>query len=300
MIIFTILWLLFVVAAVFFYQGLRRIPAEPPHMGIRTIWGRRQSGAETEGWHFYPLYPWWHGVILVNMTEKNQDLVPQDVRTSGDMADIEIQVSLTWAPDPDRLIKYRNSGGEAGVSDILEDIVTDAVRGFAADPTRMPNTWEEAVKMQREFLFEIVEAILERTGVAFSNIETVATELKRGNGKLHLEYLGIILIRVNVTRVQPKGKLAEAAEREAVEKRERLAEIVELTHFRERIAELIKAPPDGPGLSPEQAIEVFQTERGKVSKTIEEKKFSVPAETRKMLLEIAREIAKSFGKGEKT
>ncbi|MEK7635826.1 MAG: SPFH domain-containing protein [Patescibacteria group bacterium] len=287
----------------FFLQGLRRIPADPPSRAVVTRFGRRTGYVKNEGWRFFPIYPWWGGYILVDMTKKNQDLTPREVRTAQDMAEIEVTVSLTWRPDCDfnpitsqsYLIEYLNSGGESGIKDILEDIVEEAVREFAADPNREPNTWEDAVKMKREFLAEIVAAILGRvpTQTPIDELNTIVIQLRRGNGTLKLETLGIVLNRVNVTSIRPKGKLAEAAEKQAIEKRERLAEVIELNHVGERINALKQL-----GFSNEQALEIIQTERGKVKKEISESKWNVSQETRAMIEKIGPEIvAKILGRG---
>ncbi len=262
--------LIFLVGA-FILQGLRRIPADPPSRAVVTRFGQRTGCIKNEGWRFFPIYPWFYGYILVDMTKKNQDLTPKEVRTAQDMAEIEVTVSLTWRPDADfnsttnqsYLLEYLNSGGEAGVKNILEDIVEEAVREFAADPNREPNTWEDAIKMKRQFLAEIVATILGRVPAqtSIADINEMVIQLRRGNGQLRLETLGIVLSRVNVTSIKPKGKLAEAAEKEAVEKREQKAEIVELTHVASRINALKEL-----GFSNEQALEVIQTERGKVKK----------------------------------
>ncbi|MEK7634674.1 MAG: SPFH domain-containing protein [Patescibacteria group bacterium] len=277
----------------FFLQGLRRVPADPPHKGVRTIWGERTTEKIDEGWNFFPIYPYWHGVVLVDMTKKNQDLLPNEIRTAEDMAEIEVAISLTWKPDEKNLIEYLNSGGESGIKNILKDIVEEAVREFAADTSRKPNTWEDAITMKKEFLAEIVAVILGKNPpISEDEINKIVLELRRGNGKLQLETLGVILNRVNVTSIKPKGKLAEAAQKEAIEKREKKAETVELNHLAERIEALKKL-----GFSNEQALEIVQTERGKISKTISESKWNVSPETRAMIEKIGLDlVAKILGR----
>lgn len=279
--------LLFFGFGAFVLQGLRKIPADPPHYAVLTMFGKRTSMTKKEGWHFFPLYPWFMGYILVNMTKKNQDLAPNDVRTATDMAEIEIAVSLTWQPDADYLIEYLNSGEESGVKKIIADVVEEAVREFAADPGREPYTWEQAVKMRTDFLAEIVLKIMGKDPSSTTPDERkgVAMELGRGNGKLKIQTLGIVLNRVNVTSIKPKGELAKAAEKEATERREQKAEKVELEHIAERIEALKKL-----GFSNEQALEIIQTERGKVTKNITETKWNVSQETRDMIEKIGPEM----------
>lgn len=275
--------ILFFLAGAFFLQALRKIPADPPHKAILTIFGERTKIVKNEGWNFFWLYPWWYGYVLVNMEKKNQDLTPEEVRTAQDMAEIQVKVSLTWRPDPDNLIEYLNSGGENGVKSIIADVVTEAVREFAADPNRHPNTWEDAIKMRKEFLAEIVISILGKDPgqTPQTEIDEIVKELRRGNGTMEMETLGIILNRVNVTEIKPLGELAKAAEMMAKEERDRKGEIVELNHVAERIEAFKKL-----GFLNEQALEIIQTERGKVSKSITESKWNVSAETRAMIEKI--------------
>ncbi len=285
---------IFLVGA-FFLQGLRRIPAEPPHKAVVTILGKRTGAVKNEGWRFFPLFPWWYGYINIDITKKNQDLIPREVRTSDDMAEIEVAVSLTWQPDAtinqqteqSYLIEYLNSGGENGVKNIFEDVVEEAVRELAANPHERPFTWEEAVKMKEVFLARIVASILGReiSDIPEGELKEIARDLRRGNGKLKLETLGIILSRLNVTSIRPKGKLAEAAEMMAKEERDRKAEVVELNHVAERINALKTL-----GFSNEQALEVIQTERGKVKKEIKESKWNISPETRAMIEKIGPEL----------
>ena len=223
--------LLLAVAAIVVAQGLRRVPADPPHKAVVTRFGKRTGEVKDEGWGWFFLYPWVTGAILVDMTRKNQDLAPQGVRTAQDMAEIEVVVSLTWQPDHTNLREYLNSGGEPRVRSILEAVVEEAVREFAADPNRRPNTWEDAIKMRREFIAEIVLAILGKgstSSIPPEEVGETTQELRRGDGKLRLETLGIVLNRVNITSIQPKGGLAKAAELEAKEMRERKGEVVEV------------------------------------------------------------------------
>lgn len=284
----TIAGVLFFLAGALFLQALRKIPADPPHKGVRTIWGKRKEDSiEDEGWGLFPLFPWWHGYVLVNMEKKNQDLTPEEVRTAQDMAEIQVKVSLTWRPAPNNLLEYLNSGGENGVKSIIADVVTEAVREFAADPSREPNTWEDAIKMRKEFLAEIVLSILGKDPgqTPQDEIDEIIRELRRGNGTMEMETLGIILNRVNITEIKPRGKLAEAAEMMAKEERDRKGEEVELKHVATQITKLKEL-----GFSNEQALEIIQTERGKVTKEIKESKWNVSQETRAMIEKIGPEI----------
>ena len=56
-------------------QGLRNIPADPPHIGLRTWFGSREHGTVVkEGYHFFLFYPYVSGVILIPVRNVNYDL----------------------------------------------------------------------------------------------------------------------------------------------------------------------------------------------------------------------------------
>jgi len=267
--IFTFLF--FVILGVVL-QGLRKIPAEPPTKAVVTRLGQRTGGVKKEGWRFFLFYPFLNGYIPVNVEKKNFDFEPHDVRTP-DMAEIEMKVHVTFSPDSSsgtQLIAYLNSGGEDGVKDILEDIIMESVREFAVNPDHEPKNWEMAVKMDKHFLAEIVASML---GIDHKNPENsqmmadVTRELRRGNGNMKLETLGIIIHRVNVVSIRPKGELAKNAEKVANEVKEREAEMIELEHIREQVKRMVAEL----GIKPEKALEIIQTERNKVIKTIEER-----------------------------
>ena len=153
-------------------QGLRQIPADPPHKAVVTKWGKRQTilidkGGEKrevslvkdEGWRFFPIYPYWYGYIKVNVAKKNPDFEFQIVMTP-DMGSIKIPPSITYIPDPENLIEYLNSGGEEGVDDILGDIVSQKLREWAIAEEEGPQTWEEVMKARDEAILLLAKAIL--------------------------------------------------------------------------------------------------------------------------------------------
>lgn len=283
--------IVFGIIAAIILQGIRNIPAEPPHKGVVTRFGERTGKVIKEGWHWFFLYPWWSGVVLIDMTAKNQDFVPGDVRTAEDMAELEVKASLTFKPDPDNLINYLNFGGEKGIKDVMDDVIPEAIRELAANPDKKPNTWEDAVKMKPVFLAEIVATVIGKDLATMppDELNKLARDLRRGNGSIQLETLGIIISRLNVTDVNPKGELAKAAEQEAVEKRQKKAEEVEIGNVIARIKELM-AP--SLGYSKEQALEVVQTERKKVIKEIKEHKISVSSETADVLKGLVTSVFK--------
>lgn len=209
----------------FMLQALRNIPAQPPHKGILTVFGERKEVIKNEGWRFFPLYPWWHGFIKVNVTKVNQDLTPEDIRTP-DLAELSIPVSLTWTPDktvPKNLIEFLNSGGVDGVKEILDDVVAERLRIWAIALTEGPQSWEEAIRAQDEAIEVLIEQI---TGQELPHDKIKL--IRQGNGLQSIPSLGIVLNRLNVGQIKPMGELAKAAESKVKEEQERRGETYEV------------------------------------------------------------------------
>lgn len=128
-------------------NGLRKIPASPPHKAILVLFGRRLEVVINEGWNFFPGYPFVFSFILVKVEKVNYDLEPQEVRTP-DNALLSIKASITWIPGiedrPKSYIDYLNSGGEDGVRKIIHDVIEDRIKTWARSNKEGPATWEEA------------------------------------------------------------------------------------------------------------------------------------------------------------
>jgi len=138
---------------------LKKIPAEPPSLGVITFWGERKNKIKKEGWTFLaPFFPFLYDVIIVNVEKKNHDLPAETVRTP-DLAVLEIPISLTWTPHKKYLIEYLNCGGEKGVNDILADIVKERVRGWAMNHQEGPQTFEEALGAREDAVEILIKAV---------------------------------------------------------------------------------------------------------------------------------------------
>lgn len=158
----------------FIFQGLRKIPAQPPHKGILTIFGKRHEIVKDEGWQFFPFHPWWHGVILVNVKKKERDIPPETVRTP-DLAESTIPIAITWRPSYNDtrndkgkiirkggqdLIEYLNSGEEEGVNSILEGIISERLREWAMSLEEGPQNWQEAQGATEEAAAVLLKAVV--------------------------------------------------------------------------------------------------------------------------------------------
>ncbi len=98
--------------------------------------------------------------------------------------------------------------------------------------------------------------------------------LMNGTGNIEMKDLGIKIKRLNIGDIDVLGETGKQAEQKAKEEEERKAEELELQHVENQIKKFMDM-----GYSRNEAREIVQTERGKVSKTIDEKKISLSEET---------------------
>ena len=294
-VLFISLGVFIALAGGFLLQGLRYIPADPPHVAIVTVRGVPQEHlpAKKSGWRFFPLCPWWHGYILVDVSEKDRK-VSVKVRTP-DRQESEVPFSMTVAPcvsdcDSRLLLEYIESGRENGALNQLEEMTTERIREWAFEPTREPKTWDALIQARRDAAKEILSAVAD--GPAALRADEV-DHMRQGRGRLVKSGLGVMLKRLSLGEIKPLGKVAEKAGRLAEERQEREAEQLELEHLRTEIEKLT-----GMGVSRDAAIEIIQVERGKSTKAIEEKKYNLSAETRAMIEKIAPSMLdKILGRG---
>ena len=101
------------------------------------------------------------------------------------------------------------------------------------------------------------------------------SDLRIGMGTIQVEDLGIMITRLNIGNIDVLGEVAKKAEQEAKEKMERKAETLELQHVATRVSAVMKKL----GCTVQEAIEVVQTERSKITKTVDEKKWNFSPET---------------------
>lgn len=126
--------------------------------------------------------------------------------------------------------------------------------------TKGGNEWEkleeELAKLSPEERRVLEEAVGER--------RKTVKEVQEGNGAFQKKSLGITINRFTISHIEVRGKVAKAAEQAAKELHEMAAEKIEIAHVLARA----KSIQEGLGVSPEQALEVVQSERGKVPKEV--------------------------------
>lgn len=151
---------------IFILQGLTRIPADPPHVGLVTEWGERTEFIKREGIRLLPLRGLWYNAIRVLVKAENLDLPPQTL-TIPDGSKLKGPLSFTWYPEKKNgkeLVAYLNTVGESGKRDtmnnILKDIAMERLREWASSNKEGPKTWRDAIGSSFEGTAIIAKAIL--------------------------------------------------------------------------------------------------------------------------------------------
>jgi regulator of protease activity HflC (stomatin/prohibitin superfamily) len=79
---------------------------------------------------------------------------------------------------------------------------------------------------------------------------------------------GIDVLEVVISEITPDPKVLEDMEKAKEEELKKKAQVVEADNFSQTVQALMKAPPDGPGIPMDKAIEQAQLFMGSTSKTI--------------------------------
>ena len=186
----------------------------------------------------------------------------------------------------------------ASLETIPSGIPTVILLKYFAQPQKPPTfsesqQWGKNWEKVSEHLASLDEAKRKEIQEAVERRREIIKLLRQGNGTQSLLGLGVTLNRLNIGEIKALGKFAEAAELAAKERREREAEEVEIQH----ILSVINRVKKELGVSNEQALEIIQTERGKVKKEIAERKWNISPETREMIEKITPKVLGNLLKG---
>ena len=345
----TILLWIFGILGVILLQGLRRIPASPPHKGQRTWLGRRLPGKfVNEGWRFFLGYPYLMGFVLVKVERITFGIISEKTRTP-DQAESKVPITITFRPLGNLLTQYIDSKGEDGVKEQIEGKIRERIREWAMSPEEGPVNWVELnqarleavsmliTKIARNSLTQIPDyaqevptwiwlryfakprpmAILQNEipweENSWQRVRRVLTKIKRkhggagaitaletavenrrkeiealrtGTGNITLDDLGVQIERLNIGDIDVLGEVAKQAELKAKEKEEKDGQRIELEHFSEQVQALMVAPPKGPGLTREQAIEQVQIALGQLKKEARTQAIALDPATAAMIVAI--------------
>ena len=277
------------IAGISFAYFLTKIPAEPPHVGLVKIWGKRIPVKKEEGWILTaPCFPFFYEIIRIKVEKINLDFVFTDIRARADPELIELldlakkirkkgkgkekekdrpraggelsaNISLTYTPDykskkvGQRLISFLNSGGEDGVKNIIKDLIEEDIREMSRD-----HTWEEITFSAGELTCRLITKLTGQKAL----LKDLREELQT-NGLPDVADLGILLSRFTVGKVKEQGELAIAAESFAKEVQQRRGEEIELAFVIEQTKKLRDL-----GIDPGEALDGVQVERKKATKDV--------------------------------
>ena len=163
------------------------------------------------------------------------------------------------------------------------------------------NGLDEEERKRRLDTYNYVEKRLQKEGNtdevrrAIKRRLDMVSSIRQGKAKYDVPELGIRILRANVSDVHVIGAVATAADLQAKELQEKLAEEAEIKHVQE-LANIVKmAHPD---LTSDQAFQIVMLERKKITKTVDDKNinFTMP-NIPDGVLELVRVLLKTNGKG---
>jgi hypothetical protein len=177
----------------YFITAFRKIPAEPPTMGIVTFFGRKVPITLGEGFVFLPFRPFVYDIIPVDMSERITEIEPANLRTPNDPSEVSVRVSIMWSPDSRNLIVFENEG-EDNIRQALADAVDTAVRQIMANPAGDLSFRVKADQLSEELATSIVKSVFSLENNPDS-VE-IARKLSAGSDRYRVLNLGIIINRI--------------------------------------------------------------------------------------------------------
>jgi len=244
--------------------------------GIIRIFNKRTRRLAWEGICF--LVPFAEDLLIFDCKRTTDTIVIDKVFTPDDQAEIKVTAEITTQPsdDPGEFVVY------AEVEDPLEQLrgmFAEAVRGFAADAGSPPKKWDEAIRMHEKFARMIVAKLSGQEIPRNENgdhlkwgemseeqqKEKVKTqlawsELDCGQGDFHVSGIGLVIRRLNITRIDPSDALAEALKLIATEDQQRKAQVIEAGTVSRRIITYLKdiGVPEEAIANPQKLIEYLK------------------------------------------
>lgn len=232
-------------AMIMFGYGIKEIPANPPHKGLVTVWGKRTTRVKDEGYRLLaPYFPFFIDVINVQTVTINQDIqVKLFCRASAEPtpgsttdspfqvgAEVTLSAGITFKPTATgkdagiELQQYLNNGGEVGVRSILDDIIPQVLR---IEGTK--RTFEELTAAKDELINSLFKLTTDEDLASLSSEERIR-RLKdvQTNGRKDIHGLGITITKINIGEPQLGDDIKLAAQSRAREELERRGEVYEV------------------------------------------------------------------------
>ncbi len=230
-----------IVWAVMLRAGITAIPNDPPHRGVLTFRGDRTEVELNEGWVF--LLPVFEGLITVNVQKRDYDVDVVDVRSKDD-SPIDVRVSVAYTPDPDRLKRFLQVG-VTNIESLIDSLTQQEVRIFTYErtdwevderPTLRIDKNGKGVRDTESYMRQPYQMALALRRELVDLLFNQLTEAENGKDDLNLnpdkgladtQGWGVRFLNIYVGPIHLGGKLAEAAEKRAIENAERAAEVFE-------------------------------------------------------------------------
>lgn len=207
------------------------IPADPhPSVAMPTFLGRRYDVLIREGWVF--VFTYIEDLIIENIEPEELLLVFDNVSCNLEHKDgkpvpgglVSVEVSVMYIPDhddPERFRMFLNKGRRKKINSMLESKLGELVRHQGKEMT-----WEEFIFAKSSLSVEFITSL---TGLQPPDINDDAAvkeflETALVSGVEDVKDLGIKFHRINVTEVEPSGKLKQRMDEAASELLQRKAE----------------------------------------------------------------------------
>lgn len=247
-------FIIVIIVGIFIQFGWKKIPVDPPQIGLLTIWGRPTNKIFGGGLHLLANYfPFNWAMVLLDASKQDRDFTFENVRCKFETDEedigetphnesedghkapksggsVKIVVSLTYILDKSRPWKFVESNQTKGVEAILDGIIGEDLRQLGRD-----RTWEEmtfgsdimSVRLIKEIVGENPDCLQGKGEIneseAFKFLQKALV-----NGVSDVLDLGVKILRLNIKQVEEEGELKEEAGKLAKERLQRRQELFEL------------------------------------------------------------------------
>jgi len=210
------------IIGLFILSGMKKISADPPHVGLLTKWGEKKPIIYNEGWIFLFLKPIFLNVIEINV--KKRDKVTKIDARPSDLSEISMPITITWSPnceDGQDLINFVDNGKHESIEERLNEMISQRIREWLASENEGPETWMEARAAGELAAMAIVKRIVK------DNLDKIPSDIpteillkfydsrKPNNREKERwgEHWGKVESKINLLEPAEKNKLEEALEK---------------------------------------------------------------------------------------
>jgi hypothetical protein len=146
---------IFIILLGMILQGMHKVPNNPPHKALITLFGKLTGEIKEEGWRFFFLRRMVFDCIEVNVEKRTEDFSTEV--TTPDNIPSDFPISYVY--EIYDLVTFLKNKGDEGVKKQVSSKLTERAREWAASPDEGPATWEELRKSQWEAVSILIKAI---------------------------------------------------------------------------------------------------------------------------------------------